>query len=186
MPDFLKTLLLLQFLFDHSEIYTGETRHIVPPYNKAGISNFCLEFQKLQKYCRNSRFLENATPPDDPSPGQNQDMTEDIMTRSCHVITFDSRIYDVVSCWISQVSFPQLWALALTKECVNWQKHCSNINEQFKHLLGARAPNSADNLDRISHRLVHGAWQQYGVKVRTHIHYSGKERNCQKHCPKQD
>ena len=61
MPDFLKTLLLLQFLFDHSEIYTGETRHIVPPYNKAGISNFCLEFQKLQKYCRNARFLENAT-----------------------------------------------------------------------------------------------------------------------------
>ena len=80
MPDFLKTLLLLQFLFDHSEIYTGETRHIVPPYNKAGISNFCLEFQKLQKYCRKRyssllirileklgilchRFLENATPP---------------------------------------------------------------------------------------------------------------------------
>ena len=56
-------LLLLQFLFDHSEIYTGETRHIVPPYNKAGISNFCLEFQKLQKYCSNARFLENATPP---------------------------------------------------------------------------------------------------------------------------
>ena len=50
MPDFLKTLLLLQFLFDHSEIFTGETRHIVPPYNKARISNFCLEFQKLQKY----------------------------------------------------------------------------------------------------------------------------------------
>ena len=47
MPDFLKTLLLLQFLFDHSEIYTGETRHIVPPYNKAGISNFCLEFQNI-------------------------------------------------------------------------------------------------------------------------------------------
>ena len=58
MPDFLKTLLFLQFLFDHSEIYTGETRHIVeiytgetrhivPPYNKAGISNFCLEFQKI-------------------------------------------------------------------------------------------------------------------------------------------
>ena len=35
-------LLLLQFLFDHSEIFTGETRHIVPPYNKAGISNFFL------------------------------------------------------------------------------------------------------------------------------------------------
>ena len=48
--DFFKTLLLLEFLFDHSEIFTGETRHIVPPYNKAGISNFCLEFQKLQKF----------------------------------------------------------------------------------------------------------------------------------------
>ena len=35
-------LLRLQFLFDHSEIFTGETRHIVPPYNKAGISNFFL------------------------------------------------------------------------------------------------------------------------------------------------
>ena len=34
MPDFLTTLLLLQFLFDHSEIFTGEARHIVPPYNK--------------------------------------------------------------------------------------------------------------------------------------------------------
>ena len=45
-----KSLLLLQFLFDHSEFFTGETSHIVPPYNKAGISNFCLEFQKLQKF----------------------------------------------------------------------------------------------------------------------------------------
>ena len=45
-----KSLLLLQFLFDHSEFFTGETRHIVPPCNKAGISNFCLEFQKLQKF----------------------------------------------------------------------------------------------------------------------------------------
>ena len=35
-------LLLLQFLFDHSENFTGETRHIVPPYNKAGIPNFFL------------------------------------------------------------------------------------------------------------------------------------------------
>ena len=42
-------LLLLEFSFDHSEIFTGETRHIVPPYNKARISDFCLEFQKLQK-----------------------------------------------------------------------------------------------------------------------------------------
>ena len=49
MPDFLKTLLLLQFLFEHSKILTGETRYIVSPYNKARISNFCLEFQKLQK-----------------------------------------------------------------------------------------------------------------------------------------
>ena len=43
-------LLLLQFLFDNSEFFTGETRHIVPPCNKAGISNLCLEFQKLQKF----------------------------------------------------------------------------------------------------------------------------------------
>ena len=50
MPDFLTTLLLLQFLFDNSEFFTGETRHIVLPCNKAGISNFCLEFQKLQKF----------------------------------------------------------------------------------------------------------------------------------------
>ena len=45
-----KSLLHLQFLFDHSEFFTGETRHIVPPCNKAGISNFCLELQKLQKF----------------------------------------------------------------------------------------------------------------------------------------
>ena len=45
-----KSLLLLQFLFDHSDFFTGETRHIVPPCNKAGISNFCLELQKLQKF----------------------------------------------------------------------------------------------------------------------------------------
>ena len=45
-----KSLLLLQFLFNNSEFFTGETRHIVPPCNKAGISNFCLEFQKLQKF----------------------------------------------------------------------------------------------------------------------------------------
>ena len=43
-----KLLLLLQFLFDHSEFFTGETSHIVPLCNKAGISNFCLEFQKFQ------------------------------------------------------------------------------------------------------------------------------------------
>ena len=47
--DFFQTLLLLQFLFNHSEIFTGETRHIVSPCNTARISNFCLEFQKLQK-----------------------------------------------------------------------------------------------------------------------------------------
>ena len=29
--------------------FTGETRYIVPCYNKARNSNFCLEFQKLQK-----------------------------------------------------------------------------------------------------------------------------------------
>ena len=45
-----KSLLLLQFLFDNSEFFTVETRHIVPPCNKAGISNFCLELQKLQKF----------------------------------------------------------------------------------------------------------------------------------------
>ena len=58
MPDFLKTLLLLQFLFDHSEIFTGETRYIVPCYNKARNSNFCLNFQKLQKYCRITDFFK--------------------------------------------------------------------------------------------------------------------------------
>ena len=57
IPDFFKALLLVQFLFDHSEIFTGETRHIVPPYNKAGISNFCLEFQKLQKFQISSKAL---------------------------------------------------------------------------------------------------------------------------------
>ena len=31
-------------------MFTGETRHIVPAYNKARISNFYLEFQKLQKF----------------------------------------------------------------------------------------------------------------------------------------
>ena len=36
---------LLQFLFDYSEFLTGETRHIVPPCNKSGISNLRLEFQ---------------------------------------------------------------------------------------------------------------------------------------------
>ena len=36
-------------LFNHSENFTGETRHIVSPCNKARISNFCVEFQKLQK-----------------------------------------------------------------------------------------------------------------------------------------
>ena len=55
-----KSLLLLQFLFDHSEFFTGETSHIVPPCNKAGISNFCLEFQKLQKF---QISWKNATPP---------------------------------------------------------------------------------------------------------------------------
>ena len=40
-------LLLLQFLFDHSEIFTGETRHIVPPYNKGRISNFCFRIAEI-------------------------------------------------------------------------------------------------------------------------------------------
>ena len=35
-------LLLLQFLFNHSEIFTGETRHIVPPYNKGRNFKFLL------------------------------------------------------------------------------------------------------------------------------------------------
>ena len=45
-----KSLLLLYFLFDNSEIFTGETVHIVPPCNKARISNFCLEFQEFQEF----------------------------------------------------------------------------------------------------------------------------------------
>ena len=47
ITDFLKALLLLQFLFDHSEIFTGESRHLVPPYNKAGISNFLLRIPEI-------------------------------------------------------------------------------------------------------------------------------------------
>ena len=49
ITDFFQMLLLLQFLFNHSEIFTGETMHIVSSCNKARISNFRLEFQKLQK-----------------------------------------------------------------------------------------------------------------------------------------
>ena len=59
IPDFFKTLLLLQFLFDHSEFFTGETRHIVPPYNRAGILHFCLEFQKLQKFQISSKHYSS-------------------------------------------------------------------------------------------------------------------------------
>ena len=44
-----KSLLLLQFIFNHSEFFTGETVHIVPPCNKAGILTFCLEFQKFKE-----------------------------------------------------------------------------------------------------------------------------------------
>ena len=44
-----KSLLLLQFIFNHSEFFTGETIHIVPPCNKAGILTFCLEFQKFKE-----------------------------------------------------------------------------------------------------------------------------------------
>ena len=42
-----KSLLLLQFLFDNSEFFTGETRHIVPPCNKAGISKFLLRIPEI-------------------------------------------------------------------------------------------------------------------------------------------
>ena len=55
-------LLLLQFLFDHSEIFTGETRHIVPPYNKAGISNFFLlrisEIAEITAFFKTLLFLQ--------------------------------------------------------------------------------------------------------------------------------
>ena len=47
MPDFLKTLLLLQFLFDHSEIFTGETRYIVSPYNKSHNFKFLLRIPEI-------------------------------------------------------------------------------------------------------------------------------------------
>ena len=51
-------LLALQFLFDNSEYFTGETRHIVPPCNKAGISNFRLEFHiSLKRYSPFSSYL---------------------------------------------------------------------------------------------------------------------------------
>ena len=57
-PDFFETLLLLEFLFDHSEFFTRETRHIGPPCNKVGISNFHLEFQISLKHCSSfSSFL---------------------------------------------------------------------------------------------------------------------------------
>ena len=46
--DFFKSLLLVQLLFDHSEFFTRETRHIVPACNRVRISNFCLEFQELK------------------------------------------------------------------------------------------------------------------------------------------
>ena len=45
--DFFKTLHLLEFLFDHSELFTGETRHIVPAYNKAGIFKFLLRIAEI-------------------------------------------------------------------------------------------------------------------------------------------
>ena len=55
-------LLLLQFLFDHSEIFTGETRHIVPPYNKAGISNFFVlrisEIAEITAFFKTLLFLQ--------------------------------------------------------------------------------------------------------------------------------
>ena len=55
MPDFFKTLLLLQFIFDHSEIFTGETRHIVHhPITKA-------EFQISAYNSRNCRNIAEIT-----------------------------------------------------------------------------------------------------------------------------
>ena len=43
-------LLLLQFFFDHSQIFTRETRNIVPPCNVARISNFHLECLKFPEF----------------------------------------------------------------------------------------------------------------------------------------
>ena len=52
-----KILLGLQFLFNHSEIFTRKTRHIVSPCNKAGISIFHLEFQiSLERHSSFSSF----------------------------------------------------------------------------------------------------------------------------------
>ena len=45
-----KSVLLLQFLFNYFDFFTGETRHVVSPCNKAGISNFRLEFQAFQEF----------------------------------------------------------------------------------------------------------------------------------------
>ena len=57
-----KSLLLLQFLLDHSDFFTRETKHIVPdivpPCNKAGISNFQIEFQiSFKHYSSFSSYL---------------------------------------------------------------------------------------------------------------------------------
>ena len=53
-----KSLLLLQFLYIHSEFFTRETKHIVPPCNKARISNFQFEFQiSLKCYSSFSSYL---------------------------------------------------------------------------------------------------------------------------------
>ena len=52
-----KILLRLQFLFSHTEIFTRKTRYVVPPCNKAGISNFHLEFQiSMERYSSFSSF----------------------------------------------------------------------------------------------------------------------------------
>ena len=63
-------MLLLQFLFDQSDFFTSETRHIVPHYNKAGISKFCLEslivyelLLLLQFALDHSDFLTTETRP---------------------------------------------------------------------------------------------------------------------------
>ena len=45
-----KSLLLLQFLLDPSNFFASETRHKEPPFNKARISKFRLEFLKFDEF----------------------------------------------------------------------------------------------------------------------------------------
>ena len=45
-----KSLVLLQFLVDHSDFcYQKKTRHIVPPRNKSRISKFSLQFMEFHE-----------------------------------------------------------------------------------------------------------------------------------------